>query len=213
MSSLLIFAVPEEAGPFRKLKVPGPRVLVTGMGPAVARKTVAKELDRERPDFVVTSGFCGGLDPKLRRGEVLVDPASTGSLREMAESVGVVPARFHCADSVAVTAMDKEQLRKRTNCDAVEMESGVIVELCREREIPAITIRVVSDEAGEDLPLDFNRLGNGKGGIHFGKLAMAIARHPGKIGQLMKLQKNAKFAAQQLAEKLAAFFGKMCSSQ
>ncbi|MGB0580602.1 MAG: hypothetical protein ACPGVU_12925 [Limisphaerales bacterium] len=207
MSSLLIFAVPEEAGPFRKLKVAGPDVIVTGMGPEIARAAVTKEFDRQRPDFVVTSGFCGGLDPGLRRGDVLIAPDSGESLLQAAEAVGIKQATFHCADTVAVTALEKETLRKQTNRDAVEMESGVIVELCRERDIPVATIRVISDEAAEDLPLDFNRLGNGKGGINFGKLAIAIARHPGKIGKLMKLQKNAKFAAQQLAGKLAAFYG------
>jgi len=206
MSSLLTFAVPEEAGPFRKLKVSGPRVLVTGMGPEVARAVVARELDRESPELVVTAGFCGGLDPELRRGEVLVDSGATESLRARAEAIGIKPVAFHCAETVAVKATEKQQIRERTNCDAVEMESGVIVELCRERDIPVVTIRVISDEAGEDLPLDFNRLGNGKGGIHFGKLAIAIARHPGKIGKLMKLQKNAKFAAQELAGKLKEFF-------
>ena len=64
------------------------------------------------------------------------------------------------------------------------------------------TIRVISDTANEDLPLDFNALAKPDKSIDFGKLAWAIARSPGKIGALRALQKKTRFAAQQLARVL-----------
>ena len=39
--------------------------------------------------------------------------------------------------------------------------------------------------------------------LDFGKLAWAIARSPGKISGLLRLQKHTQFAAQQLATVLA----------
>ena len=60
-------------------------------------------------------------------------------------------------------------------------------------------MRVISDTGHEDLPLDFNELAKPDKSIDFGKLAWAIAKSPGKIGALMKLQKRTKFAAEQLA--------------
>jgi hypothetical protein len=85
------------------------------------------------------------------------------------------------------------------------MESEVIHAVCRERGIPCATVRVISDTAGEDLPLDFNRLSKPDMNLDYGKLAWAIARSPGKIGALLKLQKQTRFAAERLADTLSRF--------
>jgi hypothetical protein len=61
-------------------------------------------------------------------------------------------------------------------------------------------VRVISDTAGEDLPLDFNRLFKPDMSLDYGKLAWAVMKSPGKIGALLKLQKRTRFAAEQLAD-------------
>ena len=83
------------------------------------------------------------------------------------------------------------------------MESASIHAVCRERGIPCATVRVISDTAGEDLPLDFNTLSKPDKNLDFGKLFLAVAKSPGKIGALMELQKKTKLAAENLAEVLS----------
>jgi hypothetical protein len=79
------------------------------------------------------------------------------------------------------------------------MESQVICAVCREQNIPSATVRVILDTANEDLPLDFNQLMTADQKLSYGKLALALAKSPGKIGVLLRLQKEGEAAAGKLA--------------
>ena len=106
---------------------------------------------------------------------------------------------FHCANRIAVTATEKQALRQQTQADAVEMESGVIRALCRERGIAAATLRVISDDALSDLPLDFNALAKPDGNISYAKLAATLVRSPRLVGRLIRFQKELSECSRQLA--------------
>lgn len=201
--ALICFALKEEATPFQKNAVgqAGISILLTGIGPKNAQESVCSFLDHNSPKQIFTCGFAGGLNPDLATGTV-VFATNDASLRDQLLAVGGKPARFLCAARVATTKGEKKALRRTTGADAVEMESEAIQAVCRERGIPCATVRAISDTVGEDLPLDFNALSNPDLSLNYGKLALALAKAPGKIPALMRLQKNCKFAAQRLAEVL-----------
>jgi adenosylhomocysteine nucleosidase len=173
------------------------------------------------PKLVLTCGFAGGLNPDLKLGDVVFEIFPRSSRRESAQTeignqlepthvgcydkliaAGARPAKFLCADRIATTVAEKKALRDETGADAVEMESAAIHTVCAERGIVCVTVRVISDTAGKDLPLDFNALFKPDKNLDFGKLFLAIAKSPGKAGALMELQKNARFAAERLANVL-----------
>ncbi len=202
-SVLVCFAVKEEAAPFRKIAagISGVSILVTGIGRQNTRRSFVEQLTRSTPRLVLTCGFAGGLDPALRIGDVIFEPAISPHAEALIRA-GAKPGKIFCATRIASTAVEKKKLRDETHADAVEMESAEIHAICRERGIPCVTVRVISDTAHDDLPLDFNQLSKPDMSLDFGKLAWRLLRSPGKIPELMKFQKQISFAARKLAEVL-----------
>jgi nucleoside phosphorylase len=205
MSTLICFALKEEAAPFRKIAAgkTGITILHTGIGRANAEKSLREFLATHSPKLVLTCGFGGGLNPELKLGDVIFEIPQPSTCNLQLSTCGATPAKIFCADRIATTVAEKKKLRAETGADAVEMESAAIHAICRERGIPCATVRVISDTADENLPLDFNALAKPDKNLDFGKLFLAIAKSPGKIPALMQLQKKTKFAAEQLAEVLA----------
>jgi adenosylhomocysteine nucleosidase len=237
MSTLVCFAVKEEAAAFRRTPAAASvQIMLVGMGKANAEASIRNFLaggasvPASRPSLVITSGFVGGLNPQLitgdavfstdpeqeRWGETPVEPGSATvsqpdgsrgrsphqSLKTRLLALGAREAKFHCADRVAVTVAEKAALWRATGADAVEMESQIIRDICREQKIPSATVRVILDPAGEDLPLDFNALLTPDMKMDSGKLALAILKSPGKIPSLLRLQRQTRLAAQKLAQVL-----------
>lgn len=201
-SILVTFAVKEEARPFQRRLAEAPhiRTLVTGMGRRNAERIVIASLEATRPALLITAGFAGGLDPALPVGTVIFEAEETFTSELLAADAR--PGRFHCAERIAITTAEKQAFRASTGAEAVEMESEVIRTLCRERGIPAVTVRVISDAATEDLPLDFNALVTADGRPRPLPFALALLRQPHKIAELIRFQRRVNAAAERLADVL-----------
>jgi len=206
-SLLICFAVKEEASPFLKNARGRCRVCITGMGEDNARRALCKALLKFKPKRVITAGFAGGLNPKLKCGHVLYDEDSNAGFAIKLRQSGARPGTFHCSRRIAVTGEEKKLLWELTGADAVEMESAAIRAICQEKEIPSATIRVISDDAAQDMPLDFNTLMTSEYRLNHPKLFWRILVRPGTIPKLIEFQRQTKTAAAQLGivlEKLLA---------
>ena len=159
MPILICFALKEEAAPFHKVAAvkPGVFTLIVGIGCRNAEKSVRSFLAASAPEFVLTCGFAGGLNPDLKLGDVVFETSSDQRhggealtamksetshdvSREKLIAAGAKPAKFFCADRIATTVAEKKKLRAETGADAVEMESAAIHAVCRERGIPCVTV-------------------------------------------------------------------------
>ena len=200
VSVLVCFPVREEA---RFFSVPAARALITGIGRANTERTLTTALASAPPPLVLSCGFGGGLNPDLPAGTVIFDAAEVPGMPDRLLAAGARPARFHSVDRVITTVGEKQKLRASTNADVVEMESHYVRSLCRSRGIPSATLRVISDPADQDLPLDFNQLMTPDLQLSYLRLMRALAMAPGKIPALLRLQKQTELAARNLARVLA----------
>jgi adenosylhomocysteine nucleosidase len=188
------------------------RILMVADGPGfrLARRAVAAVKAPERVSAVVSVGFCGGLDPSLRPGDIFV--AETVWDRERQRCYPAVLPRAGRAfplgrvlsmDRVAQTAGEKEALR-RSGAGAVEMEAAAIAEFAQERGKPFYCVRVVSDAADEGFTLDLNGARASDGRFRTAKILGAATRRPLAAGpELIRLHRRAQRAAEALGEFLA----------
>jgi len=196
---LVCYAVKEEMGfEISRHSFGGCTVLVTGMGRRNAAESIQSELASNEYQLVLSCGFAGGLNPNLAFGIVIFDEDIEVGLKTELIQLGAVPAKFYCARRVAITAAEKKDLWNSTGADAVEMESSVIRNICREKKISSATIRVILDTAQENLPLDFNALMTSFDRINYLKLVWTILCKPHKVFPLWKFQHNAFVAAKNL---------------
>jgi len=160
-------------------------VLQSEMGAVGFAERLAKHLANNRYDALIVVGLAGGLDPKLRAGDAVLydlcyDARATefGRLEQPAHEKAAVIASddawsdflfealtksdlpFVRAPGITVNriiteAKDKLTLGARYGAAAVDMETYEALIACARLDLPAATLRVISDEAGLDLP-DFN---------------------------------------------------------
>ena len=106
-------------------------------------------------DCVIGTGFAGGLDPALPAGTLVLaenyperlDPAR-GVLGERVQ-IGPLAS----AATVQETPEAKAQLARETGAIAVDMESATVAAFFREKGVPFLALRAISDTAHESLPV------------------------------------------------------------
>jgi adenosylhomocysteine nucleosidase len=225
---LVTFAVEPEFGPWKKSRsfveasVEGFNVftamigsaevdvVVTGMGPANARKAVEAVISNSYA-ICISSGFAGSLKSEHGVGEVLV-PVAVRRVEDgkeircdaalVRDAVSVDGAKkvekFLSAKKIADSVQEKAQLA--LSGDAIEMENYVVLSVAAEHNIRAIAIRAISDRFDENMPVDFSGSIDRRGQVLKGRLALEIASDPLKIPALIRLGKQAKLASEHLRE-------------
>jgi len=202
----------KRCGPVRPLDWPGIRVakeaqwkgdrwwlIANGPGAGLvseALRVVAASKERPNVEGIISIGFCGALNSALAVGMVVV----TGET-PVTCSASFVQGGICSADRVVVSAEEKRALAETTGAIAVDMEFAEVSRIAREWAVPVRGIRVVSDTAGETLPLDFNRYRDSHGRFSRGRIALAALGRPfTAIPGLLRLNRNCKLAAETLGE-------------
>jgi adenosylhomocysteine nucleosidase len=141
---------------FTKGKIGATEVTVglrTSPGFAVnAGPSTGSELAKVRG--VILMGFAGALDPNLKRGEIFITAGAEYILPHRAESDRPKEAKLATVDKIAGTAESKKELFEKTGAQLCDMEQTHVAEIAKKLGLPFVGIRIVSDEAQENLPAD-----------------------------------------------------------
>jgi adenosylhomocysteine nucleosidase len=201
----VLFAMEREAAPFRRAvgDRPGVQVVVTGIGPAAARRTAEAVMRREPVTRVVFAGFCGALRSGLAVGDVVVaaEVMDERGGRWACTEVGQGRTRLLTTDRLIGTTEAKRALGERHAADAVDMESAAVAAVCHARGVPFLAVRAVSDTVDTTLSPRLVKLLSG-GSVSAVRAVLALARQPSLVTDFHRLARDTRLAAKQLAEAL-----------
>jgi hypothetical protein len=188
-------------------------VVLTGIGEHAATAATAAVF-HDKPDLCIASGLAGGLSEALRVADIVVPPRVIGpggasvvcdpSALELALGCGARHIEaLYSAPAIVVTAAHKRRLCGIA--DAVDMESRTILGESQQRGVPGLALRVISDTANADLPLDLNRAVTPRGRINGARLFAELVRCPKALPGLIHLGVLGYRAATALSEFLESY--------
>jgi len=131
-------------------------VLRTGMGPRRAERAVTEALDDPalRHAAVLTSGFCAGLAPGMRPGDVVVadSTAHAESLAAVLKAAGHTVHLGPLAESDHVVRGAERSVLRATGAIAVDMESAAMLRAALTKGVRRLAAaRVVVDTPEYEL--------------------------------------------------------------
>ena len=187
---------------FRVGTVAGRRVawVVSGAGVRAAARAATVLVEGHGPRRLVSAGFAGGLDPRLPRGALVIPALSVRSgerSHDLFPPPVTLPGGIGCdaivtVDAVVANLEGKRRLWQTSNASVVDMETHGVATAAADRGIPCLSIRVVSDAAGDELPADIARLVAPQSAMRRAGAALAaIGRKPASAATLWRLWEHA----------------------
>ncbi|MEE2686785.1 MAG: hypothetical protein VX921_00905 [Chloroflexota bacterium] len=201
--------------------------IVIGVGKESTRRVLAKwALDnRDLYDFedannaILLIGFCGGLDPRLRPGDLVVsthyllDPELLkgrminqfqpnqdmflNAVHVVAEkNMRLTTAPSITTNHIVGTQTEKSKLRESSNAAAVNMEDFWVADFAQQRDIRFLSVRIVIDEAALEVSTDILNLSRAHI-LPWKVLQLGLSR-PKQLIQLGKLLIRLVFAKRKL---------------
>ena len=195
-------------------------VAEVGVGAEAAALGTADCLAIHQPKWVVTAGFAGGLDARLKKGHILmadevVDLAGRSLLPDHKVDRSTASANLHIGrlltvDRILREPQEKLALGQQHGAVACDMESFAVAEVCRQAGVPWLSVRVISDTVDDLLPPEIELLLAEKSLA--GKLttaAAAIINRFSAAGDMWQLYEDALKCSQRLARFLKGVVGQL----
>jgi adenosylhomocysteine nucleosidase len=181
--------------------------LITGVGSACTQAALNWLLSQATPSLVIAAGFAGSLSPRFCVGDVLdCSEVLDGTLVSWPAPVrapGLRTARLITVSRLLAEVAEKLTVAEMSDAMAVDMESAAAARLCHERGIPFACVRAISDAFDTALsPKLVGVLADGR--VSPWRLAKTLAASPLLIPELVRLGRDTKRAARNLATALRA---------
>jgi adenosylhomocysteine nucleosidase len=167
------------------------------------------DLSSSHLEAVISTGFCGALDPELKVGDIVtaqeVLDLATGQRYPCVELLADAPRGIVLSqDRIANDAAEKQELFAKTGACAVEMEAAGVAARSKRAGLPFYCIKAISDVATESFAFDLNRMRTTDGRVARGKIMVHALMRPNLLPGLYRLKRRTDEVARVLGEFLVS---------
>lgn len=165
----LIYALDDEIKPFLKKNREGSSLILCqcGIGMGNAHEATEKLIDLHHPDFILSAGYAGGLQPGLKTGDIVLpteiwceasdrfqpEPLLRSQLKQEIEKLKLT---LHEGPLLTVFNPLKSPEQKKEagqrGAMAVDLETAAVAAVCSIKTIPFVALRVVFDPVEMETP-------------------------------------------------------------
>lgn len=191
----------------------------SGVGQQRAEDATLQVIDRFQPSTLVSIGYAGAVQPDLNVGDLVIADTiieekkkgkyspDSGWLNRAKdihcpEGFKAVVGGLLTVDNVIHDSLSKQELGKNYSVQAVEMETSAIAKVAEEKDVPLLSLRVISDRLDQEL-LDSSSFLGSDGEISTLKAGWYVLTHPGSIKSALSLRSQTQIATQALTKFLS----------
>jgi adenosylhomocysteine nucleosidase len=188
-------------------------VVLSGIGQKNAEVATNSLLDVFAPKCICSAGYAGGLSSRLKPSSICipeqvirgVDMQALDVSKSIPQKTSPMPDKLTLVtvNDVAESPGKKRMLHEQTGAELVDMETFAVAEVCRFREVPFLSIRVILDAVEDRIPKDITNIleSMDKGTSRFtGTLLGSLFARPSVVLDLVSLKRRAFAASERLAK-------------
>jgi adenosylhomocysteine nucleosidase len=182
----------------------GDTVLICGgIGAHAARRAAEAVIEDARPARVISVGFAGALDSKMKVADVMetrvMVNSADGSRADTGSGQGTLVSYSGVADRE-----QKQRLARAYGADAVDMEAAAVAQAAQARGIQFGALKAISDEANFAMP-PTERFVSSDGEFLTARFVLHVAVRPWLWGSTIALARNSARASRALSAATASY--------
>jgi len=180
-------------------------VIHTGVGEKICTERIAKFLENQQLDFLISAGFAGSLNHELQVNDLLVAKNfSTVDLKHASLSnVSIYAANMLTVPALIDSSEERERIAGETRASAVDMETEFIARACAVHGIALLALRVITDTPTQPFPAPPSVLFDiQRQRTHIVVLAKFFLSHPKRMPGLIQFARRISRARKTLSNAL-----------
>jgi len=170
-------------------------VIHTGVGEKSCREHIAKFLENQQFDFLISAGFAGSLNHELQVNDLFFAKNFSTLDRKHAKSslsnVSIYAANMLTVPTLIDSRADREKIARESGASAVDMETEFIARACAINGIPLLSLRVITDTPTQPFPAPPSVLFDvQQQRTHIAALAKFFLTHPSRMPGLVQFARR-----------------------